>query len=217
MCDAVAWGPGPDVRCRSNNQITTRGTQAIIALLRVNTTLCDLQLSDNKIGDAGAVELARVIAACGSLTRLDLCRNKCALQFGEYRGLGWGGVVPSPIRCGEVCGSPGFCVGDFAAAPRNVVVYGALRARRSLATGVNVAEDPGFCVGNCAANSKREISRTKLTAPEIPPLPPASSAVAGAPTKNVAFRAISDRERWGTARASLSQSGVLPLRGLRGA
>ena len=46
---------------------------------------------------------------------------------------------------------------------------GLCRPRWGLATGANFAEAPGFCVGNFAANLKREISHTKMTAPEIPP------------------------------------------------
>ena len=64
-----------------------------------------------------------------------------------------------------------FAAGNFAETPRNVVVCRALQTRRSSATCANFAEDPRFGVGNFAANLKRGISRTKSTAPEIPPPP----------------------------------------------
>ena len=58
---------------------------------------------------------------------------------------------------------------NFADTPRNVVVCRALQARWSAAAVARVAEDPGFCGENAAADLKREMSHTKLTAPEIPP------------------------------------------------
>ena len=76
------------------------------------------------------------------------------------------------FAAGKFAEAAGCCVANFADTPRNVAVYRALQARWSLATGANFAEDPrfrGFCVGNFAADSKREVSHTKLTAPEIPP------------------------------------------------
>ena len=73
------------------------------------------------------------------------------------------------FAAGNFVEASGFCVVDFANTPRNVVVCRALQAQWSLATGANFAEDPGFCGGVFAANWKREISHTKLTAPELPP------------------------------------------------
>ena len=76
---------------------------------------------------------------------------------------GWGG-----ISC-----QVKFAVVNFAAGtPRNVVVCRAVQAQWSLAAGANLSSDyPRFCVGNLTANSKGQISHTKLAAPEIPPPP----------------------------------------------
>ena len=47
----------------------------------------------------------------------------------------------------------------------------ALQAWCSLTAGAHLAEAPGSCAGNFAADLKHEMSRTKLTVPEIPPPP----------------------------------------------
>ena len=61
----------------------------------------------------------------------------------------------------------GFCAVHFADTPRNAVVCRVSQARRSLATGATRA-GPWILCGKFAANSKCEISHTKVTAPDIP-------------------------------------------------
>ena len=57
---------------------TTEGIAAIANALRVNTTLTDLVLYYNGIGDEGAKALADALRVNASLTRLDLRHNGIA-------------------------------------------------------------------------------------------------------------------------------------------
>lgn len=93
------------------------GPTSIGAMLAVNTTLTALDLSANRLGNAGVTAVLRGLGRNGSLLRLDLSRNhmtfitapmvaciianpRCVLQELYLSGNPWGWMGPCQLHMG---------------------------------------------------------------------------------------------------------------------
>ncbi|CAF0793375.1 unnamed protein product [Adineta steineri] len=69
-----------------NNQIGDKGAQALGEALQKNTTLTQINLSDNGIGDEGAQALGQALQKSITLTQLNLSKNQIGYKGGQALG-----------------------------------------------------------------------------------------------------------------------------------
>ena len=118
---AERLGPGNDflfdLELYDSCQIDDEAAGHIATALAANTTVTEINLTDNQIGDAGAEQLFQAVQSSGSVTSLDLTRNRIGAASVDVivRSLTADGC---PLQRLVLCANPGFEAEETKAALR---------------------------------------------------------------------------------------------------